>query len=69
VSLSPGRTTDQLRLLAKELTRATEEALGVRPEAVRVLMREVPDTHWATAGITTHDAKTAGISGREDPGV
>lgn len=60
VSLSPGRTEDQLRDLARQLTEATVSALGVEPQRVRVLLREVPDTHWATGGVTTHDAKLAG---------
>lgn len=60
VSLSPGRSPEQLRALASGLTQATVNALGIEPSRVRVLMREVPDTHWATAGITTQEAKETG---------
>ncbi|MFE7278516.1 4-oxalocrotonate tautomerase family protein [Streptomyces sp. NPDC057623] len=60
VSLSPGRTDDQLRALVSELTSATTRALGVSEDRVRILLREVPDTHWATGGVTTADAKAAG---------
>ncbi|TCP39178.1 4-oxalocrotonate tautomerase [Tamaricihabitans halophyticus] len=60
VSLSPGRTTDQLRALVEELTEATHSSLGVSRDRVRILLREVPDTHWATAGVTTEQAKQEG---------
>lgn len=57
VSLSPGRTTEQIQGLARAITSATSEALQIAPERVRVLMREVPDTHWATAGHTIAEEK------------
>lgn len=57
VSLSPGRTNDQLRALVRELTDATTAALGIPRERVRVLLREVPDTHWATGGVTMEQVK------------
>lgn len=60
VSLSPGRTQEQLRALVRELTAATHTALGVPPDRVRILLREVPDTHWATGGVTIEQAKEAG---------
>jgi 4-oxalocrotonate tautomerase len=60
VSLSPGRTTEQLRALVRELTEATHSALGVDHNRVRVLLREVPDTHWATGGKTIEEEKAEG---------
>jgi len=52
VTLVEGRTPLQLRALISALTDAVIEAVGAPREAVRVVLREVPPTHWA-AGDTT----------------
>lgn len=52
VTLTHGRSEGQIRRLISELTRATAEALDAPAENIRVIVREVPATHWA-AGDTT----------------
>lgn len=47
-----GRRTEQIALLAKKLTEAAVEALDAPPDTVRVLVQELPKTHYAIAGIT-----------------
>jgi 4-oxalocrotonate tautomerase len=52
VTLAAGRSPQQLRLLMSRLTRAVVESIGVQPESVRVVLREVPKTHWASGDVT-----------------
>lgn len=52
VTLGQGRSPEQLRLLIASLTGAVVESIGVPKETVRVVLREVPDTHWAAGDVT-----------------
>ena len=52
VTLAEGRSPEQLRALISRLTEAVVET-GVAPkQSVRVIVREVPPTHWAAADET-----------------
>jgi 4-oxalocrotonate tautomerase len=52
VTLAEGRSPEKLRALISRLTEAVVET-GVGPkQAVRVIIREVPKTHWAAADET-----------------
>ena len=52
VTLAEGRSAEQLRALISRLTDAVVET-GVAPkQSVRVIVREVPPTHWAAADET-----------------
>jgi 4-oxalocrotonate tautomerase len=57
VEMFEGRTPEQKRLLAKELTDATVRALGVPADSVDILMFDVPRHDWATAGVLWSDRK------------
>jgi len=52
VTLVEGRTPEQLRALISGLTRVACEALSSPVESVRVVVREVPATHWAAGDVT-----------------
>ena len=52
VTIVEGRTPDQLRALMSALTAAAVEAVAAPPESVRVVVREVPATHWAAGDVT-----------------
>lgn len=52
VTLVEGRTPEQLRTLISRLTGAVVESLGAPKENVRVVLREVPATHWAAGDVT-----------------
>lgn len=52
VTLVEGRTPDQLRGLIAGLTQAAVEAVDAPLAAVRVVVREVPATHWAAGDET-----------------
>lgn len=52
VTLVEGRSPEQLRALITDLTQAAAEAVGAPVENVRVVVREVPATHWAAGDVT-----------------
>jgi 4-oxalocrotonate tautomerase len=52
ITLVEGRTPARLRLLISELHQAVVRALDAPPDTVRVIVREVPPTHWAAGGVT-----------------
>jgi len=60
VTLVAGRTPAQLRALIRELTAATVRAVGVAPASVRVVLREVPPTHWAAGDVTIAEREAGG---------
>jgi len=55
VSLREGRTPQQLRSLISALTAAAVDALDVPKESVRVIVTEVPATHWAAGDVTLEE--------------
>ncbi|GAA3163155.1 tautomerase family protein [Blastococcus jejuensis] len=52
VTMVEGRSAEQLRALIAGLTRAAVEAVDAPVESVRVVVREVPATHWAAGDVT-----------------
>ncbi|WP_020659945.1 tautomerase family protein [Amycolatopsis benzoatilytica] len=58
ISLAEGRTEQQIRDLISAVHEAVLATAGTRPEHIRVLVREVPQTHWATGNLTIAEMKT-----------
>jgi 4-oxalocrotonate tautomerase len=52
VTIAEGRTPEQLRALVHELTMAAHRAVDAPLASIRVVLREVPPTHWAAADVT-----------------
>ncbi|MFI0481448.1 4-oxalocrotonate tautomerase family protein [Actinomadura sp. 9N215] len=52
VTLAAGRSPDQIRELISEVHDAVVRSTGTDPARVRVLVHELPPTHWAAGGIT-----------------
>lgn len=52
VTMVEGRSADQVRALISALTTAAVDAVGAPRETVRVVVREVPATHWAAGDVT-----------------
>jgi 4-oxalocrotonate tautomerase len=52
VTLVEGRSPQALRALIHELHEAVVRAVDAPPDAVRVVVREVPATHWAAGDET-----------------
>lgn len=55
VEMLEGRTTDQKRTLAVELTEAFVRSCGGDATNVRVVMRDVPPDNWAIGGALVAD--------------
>ncbi len=52
ITLGEGRDPDQVRSLIHEVHEAVLRTVNTRPEYVRIIVREVPRTHWATGDVT-----------------
>jgi 4-oxalocrotonate tautomerase len=50
VSLWQGRSKDEKAKLAQALTDTMVETAGVPPEAVTIMIEELPKENWATGG-------------------
>jgi 4-oxalocrotonate tautomerase len=63
VTLVEGRTPEQLRALISALTRAASDAIEAPIGNVRVVVREVPATHWAAGDVTISERTRAEAGG------
>ena len=52
VKMLEGRTLEQKARLSRTLTDVTVDILEIRPDAVRVLIHELPPEHWSVGGIS-----------------
>lgn len=52
VTVTAGRPPERVRQMITEVTNAVHTSLDVAVEKVRVVVREVPTTHWAAGGVT-----------------
>ncbi|NLJ55105.1 MAG: 2-hydroxymuconate tautomerase family protein [Intrasporangiaceae bacterium] len=52
VTMIEGRSPERLRDLIGRLTEAAVDSLDAPRESVRVILREVPATHFAAGGVT-----------------
>ncbi|MFL6165208.1 MAG: 4-oxalocrotonate tautomerase family protein [Ornithinibacter sp.] len=59
VTLAEGRTPVQLRTLISALTHAASEAVDAPVESIRVVIREVPLTHWGAGDVTIAERRGA----------
>lgn len=50
IELLAGRTVDQKRQLVKKVTDAIVESVNCPPDAVRIILRDMPKEHFAIAG-------------------
>jgi 4-oxalocrotonate tautomerase len=57
VNMFEGRTVDQKRKLVTSMTEAVVTSLGVKPEAVRIVIHDLPKTNIAAAGVLASDRK------------
>lgn len=66
VTVVAGRTPQQLRTLVHELHEAVVRSIDAEPERVRIIVHEVPATHWA-AGDETIAERTYRETGGNGP--
>ncbi|MBE5394861.1 MULTISPECIES: 4-oxalocrotonate tautomerase [Brevibacillus] len=52
IQVLEGRDKQQIARLIASVTEAVVASLEVKPEQVRVLVSEVPPTHWGVGGVT-----------------
>ncbi|WP_232667044.1 2-hydroxymuconate tautomerase [Pseudonocardia sp. TRM90224] len=52
ISLTRGRTPEQLQALGEAVTEAVAASLGAPAASVRVLLQEVEPAHWFVGGET-----------------
>ena len=57
VELWEGRTLDQKRRLVQAITDAMVEHADARPDALHVILHEIPRENWARAGVLGVDRK------------
>ncbi|MFJ7296102.1 tautomerase family protein [Streptomyces collinus] len=68
ITLAEGRTPAQLRDLIHEVHAAVLRTVNTRPEYIRVVVHEVPRTHWATGDVTLTemDAATTAVAAAKE---
>lgn len=59
VELFEGRTSEQKRALCKAITEAMVEHADARPDALHVILHEIPRENWARAGVLASDRTDA----------
>lgn len=52
ITLAQGRSPQMLRVLLHEVHAAVVRAVAAPDESVRVVIREVPPTHWSAGDVT-----------------
>ena len=57
ITLVEGRSPEQLRSLISTVTRAAVESVDAPIESVRVVLREVPATHFAAGDVTIDERR------------
>ena len=55
ITIGAGRTDQQLRSMISRVHQALAETVGARPDHIRVVVHEVPRTHWATGDVTLRE--------------
>lgn len=64
VTLAEGRTPDQVRAMVHEVHEAVLRTADTRAEHIRVIVREVPRSHWATGNVTLEEMDASHGAGR-----
>jgi 4-oxalocrotonate tautomerase len=52
VSIRAGRPAENIRKMISAVTAAVAESLDAAPQSIRVIVSEVPLTHWANRDVT-----------------
>jgi 4-oxalocrotonate tautomerase len=69
VSLAQGRSEQQIRTMIHEVHEAELRTIDTRPENIRVIVREVPRTHWATGDVTLSEMQSRHNAGPKLSGI
>ena len=52
ISVREGRPAENIRKMISAVTNAVADSLNAPPQSIRVIVTEVPLTHWATGDVT-----------------
>ncbi|MFE4896006.1 tautomerase family protein [Peribacillus butanolivorans] len=52
MKIREGRDQEIKNRLIENVTQTVSETLGVSPESIRILIYDIPSTHWAIGGET-----------------
>jgi 4-oxalocrotonate tautomerase len=63
ITLAEGRRPGELRSLMSAVTQAVHESVGAPVATIRVVLREVPKTHWSAGDVTIAEREAASQSG------
>jgi 4-oxalocrotonate tautomerase len=67
VTLAEGRSPDQVRSMIHEVHEALLRTVDTKPEHIRVIVREVPRSHWATGDITLSEMDSRNTASTRAP--
>ncbi|MBR8743524.1 tautomerase family protein [Nocardiopsis sp. MG754419] len=62
ITLAEGRSPGQIRDLMHQVHAAVLRTTNTRPEYVRIVVHEVPGTHWSTGDVTLAEMRAADTS-------
>ncbi len=57
VNMLEGRPPEKVKELIENITDTVSETLGAPKQSVRVLVTEMPKTHWGIAGVPASEIK------------
>ncbi|MCR4160362.1 2-hydroxymuconate tautomerase family protein [Kerstersia gyiorum] len=60
IHIAAGRSEETKRALLSNVTEAIARSLDAPVASVRVLLQEVPETHWASGGVTLAERRQPG---------
>lgn len=63
ITLVEGRSPEQLRALVSATTEAVAMSISAPMDTIRVVLREVPATHWAAGDVTIAERLAAQAAG------
>lgn len=71
IAIRQGRPAEKIRSMISAVTRAVADSLDSPIEAIRVIVVEVPTTHWATGDVTLAEKLATGNTGpgAAQPGI
>jgi 4-oxalocrotonate tautomerase len=69
VTVRQGRSPEHIHRLIGALTDAVVTALDAPRESVRVIINEVPPTHWANGGVTLQEKYAASTGAAPSAGA
>jgi 4-oxalocrotonate tautomerase len=63
VSVRAGRPAEAIRKMISAVTAAVADSLDAPAESIRVIVTEVPLTHWATGDVTLQEKQDREVVG------